>query len=137
MSLHTWLSSVELRQQYCPHSKLNEGGHDYRGYQSLFYQMNKFFYETVWTTISNRIGFYTANGPNEESVRRYREGTLKLSKQTFSIEPDRLRKECNKHSIEIYPRISRLPNLEDEYEDSDQLLDGKIPENLDQNTATS
>jgi len=105
-------------------------------YANLFSQLNKFYYETVWNIISNRIGFYTAEGPNEESVRTYREGSLKVSKSTFIVELDKLREECHRNDIHVNPQLNRLPDLEGEYGDLESILEWDISDSLDHN-ATS
>lgn len=95
-------------------------------FAGIFYQLNEFYYETVWDTISNRIGFYTAEGPNEDTVRQYRKGSLNVSKDTFRVELDKLRNVCNTQDIHLEPRIERLPDLQDEYWDLEDILDWNI-----------
>lgn len=121
--------SAEIMQEF--ESRLYDGIDDLSSYASLFSQLNKFYYETVWNVIANRIEYYTVEGPNEEVVRAYREGTLHVSKQTFSSELDKLREQCRRVDIGINPRLERIPDLSNEYGDLQTLLEEEYPESTE------
>ena len=96
---------------------------EYAYYIDVFSQLNKFFYNTVWEIIANRIGFYTAEGPSEEVVRAYRKGTLLVAHETFISEFDKLKDVCNQREISISAETGRLPELDPEEDQIESLLD--------------
>jgi hypothetical protein len=102
---------------------VEETGKEYAYYIDIFSQLNKFFYNTVWEIIANRIGFYTAEGPSEEVVRAYRKGTLLVAHETFISEFDKLKDVCNQQEISISAETGRLPELDPEEDQIESLLD--------------
>jgi len=102
---------------------VEESEGEYSNYIDVFSQLNKFFYNTVWEIIANRIGFYTAKGPSEKVVRAYRKGTLLVAHETFVSEFDNLQDVCNQHNISVSAETGRLPNLNPEYDEIEALLE--------------
>lgn len=102
---------------------VEEKEREYSYYIDVFSQLNKFFYNTVWEIIANRIGFYTAEGPSEEVVRAYRKGTLLVAHETFVSEFDKLQDVCNQHEISVSAETGRLPELNPEDDQIESLLE--------------
>jgi hypothetical protein len=104
-------------------NRLKSDQPDMDAWAGVFDQLNRFYFETVWDVIANRIAFYTAEGPNESRSRNFREGSLKVSKQSFGIEFDKLRNVCRRVGIEITADVDRLPDLEKEFGSTADFLE--------------
>lgn len=112
----TWLEDQDL-----------ENIDDCSEYTKLIKHLDSFYYNGVWRPISNRLGYYTVDGPSEADNREDHIENLKRARQNFLRHSSQFRNRANDYGLRIDIRTERIPKLRPEERNFQELLDW-VPE---------
>lgn len=96
-------------------------------YTRLIKHLDSLYYKVIWRPISNRIGYYTVQGPTEEMNREDRISDLEHARQNFLKFSNQFRREASDYGLSIQMRPERIPRLRPEERNLNEILDW-VPE---------
>lgn len=106
-------------------------------YMRLVKHLDSLYYKGVWRPISNRIGYYTVQGPTEEMNREDRISDLKHARQNFLKFSNQFRRQASNYGLSVQIRTERIPRLRPEERNFSEILDWEPEDDAAESATTT
>lgn len=108
----TWLENQDL-----------ENTDDCAEYTELIKHLDSFYYNGVWRPISNRLGYYTVDGPSEDDNRGDHIKNLKGARLNFLSRSSKFQRHADDYGLQVGIRAERIPKLRPEERNFQEILE--------------